>query len=103
MRIKHNCLLKKETRVSDCLPVWKKGKKYHYKNNQGVSLSFFNKEEREVSDSVSWEVTVSALREPQIISLWDLGAEFFFYARVPFSCKTVLVKERKKKKNRKMW
>lgn len=35
----------------DCL--FEKEKKNHYKNNRGVTLSFFNKKEREVSDSVS--------------------------------------------------
>lgn len=72
MIIKHNWLLKnkkKSIRVSAYFK--RKKKKRHYKNNQGVSLSFFNKKECEVSDSVSWEVAVSALREPQIISLWD--------------------------------
>lgn len=38
------------------------------------------------------EKSLSALREPQIISLRDVGAEGFFYPRVSFLCKTVLVK-----------
>lgn len=71
-------LKKGRKRISDCLPIQKGKKKSHYKNTQGVSLLFFNKKKCEVSDSVPWEVTASAVREPQIISLWDLGAEGVF-------------------------
>lgn len=97
MKIKHDCLLKKERkRISDCLPIWKEKKKVTIKITKGFPSLSLTKKECEVSDSVSWEVAVSALREPQIISLWDLGAEFFFfYARASFSLKTLLVGEKK--------
>lgn len=52
MRIKHDCLLKKEEEEYQTVCLFKKGKKSHYKNTQGVSLSFFNKKKCEVSDSV---------------------------------------------------
>lgn len=95
-------LKKGRKRTSDCLPI-QKGKKSHYKNTQGVSLSFFNKKKCEVSDSVPWEVTVSAVREPQIISLWDLGAEGIFLMCKSFILLQNSANQRKKKTPRKMW
>lgn len=103
MSIKHDCLLKKEEKEHQTVCLFKKEKKSHYKNTQGVSLSFFNRKKCEVSDSVPWEVTVSAVREPQIISLWDLGAEGIFLMCKSFILLQNSANQREKKTPRKMW
>ena len=68
---------KKKEEANQSAYLKKKKKIVTIKITKGVSLFYFDKKERAVSDSVSWEIAVSALREPQIISLWDLGVEFW--------------------------
>lgn len=86
MKIKHDCLLKKRKKKNIRLsPYLKRKEKVTIKITKGFPSLSLTKKECEVSDSVSWEVAVSALREPQIISLWDLGAEFFFFMQELYS------------------